>query len=188
MDLNSIKAMTEYLNESLKTQKVKTPNNFQNSKAKEKSGVVIAKKGEAGYIDAFDLDEDGEITLEEFNEYCESNGIEGKEKVRIMLMMQSAKINSKLAQKASENKKGEEKEKSEINEGAVYARKGDDKYNEVMDKNKNGVVTYKEYMEYCNKKAQKDEQDNKNKAVETYSQNEKILEEDEEKISVEAEA
>ena len=38
-------------------------------------------------------------------------------------------------------------------EEKVFAQKGEDNYNEVMDFNGDGVVTYDEYMKYCEENA-----------------------------------
>ena len=38
-------------------------------------------------------------------------------------------------------------------EEKVFAKKGEDNYNEVMDFNGDGVVTYDEYMQYCEENA-----------------------------------
>ena len=50
-------------------------------------------------------------------------------------------------------------ESGKIDEKMVYAKKGDDKYNEEMDTNKNDVITYAEYIQYVQK--HKDHNSNK---------------------------
>ena len=40
-----------------------------------------------------------------------------------------------------------------IEEEKVFAKKGEDNYNEAMDFNGDGVVTYDEYMRYCEENA-----------------------------------
>lgn len=53
-------------------------------------------------------------------------------------LFQSSKVNKPTV----ENIMQEEQEK-------VFAKKGEDNYNEAMDFNGDGVVTYDEYMKYC---------------------------------------
>ena len=115
--------------------------------------IVLANKGETGYMSAFDLDQNGIITLDEFNKYCEENGVGEEDKLKLMLNMQSAKIKQKLA-----------KQEEEKDDKRIYAKKGEEKYVEEMDENKDSIVTYDEYIKYCeeyaNSKAEKkDEKD-----------------------------
>ena len=111
------------------------------------SKIVLAKKGSPSYMKQFDADNDGQITLEEFNEYCEKNGINDKDKIKLLQIMQLSNSNSKTV---NANLKKDEKS-DELDEQMVYAKKGDDKYNEEMDTNKNGVITYAEYIRYMQK-------------------------------------
>ena len=62
-----------------------------------------------------------------------------------MLDMQSLQM-TRLSRPAVENLLEEEQEK-------VFAKKGQDNYNEAMDFNGDGVVTYDEYMRYCEENA-----------------------------------
>lgn len=116
--------------------------------AKIGSQTILAKKGQAGYLKEMDLDEDGKVSLEEFNEYCEYNGIGAKEKLAMVTAMLAANKNSKLAKDATK----EESKADSKNDNAVYAKEGDEKYDEAMDENSNGVVTYAEYLKYINEK------------------------------------
>ena len=199
MDIEALKSMNETLTNHLNSTKnnfnsfSQLSNNFINNNGnnKQASGIVIAKKGDSGFIQQMDLDGDGEISLEEFNQYCSENGVSEEEKLRMLEMMQTAKVNTKLTAKAAESsKKVEEKQESkpeQVDDKSIYARRGDDNYNEAMDTNRNDVVTYQEYMEYCNKHAEKKEKENSTESKETqaYVQNEHYDEEPE--ISVEAE-
>lgn len=194
MDIESLKNMNNTLTNHLKSTR-KDLNNFnkiQNntSNKEQKSGIVVARKGDSGYIRQMDLDEDGEISLEEFNQYCEENGVSQEEKLRMLNTMQTAKTNSKLMAKATEVKKqgnGDANKSSEIDNKSIYARKGDDNYNEEMDTNKNDIVTYQEYMEYCNKHSEKSESNtSESKETQTYTQNEHYNEEPEYSVDTEA--
>ena len=93
MDIEFLKSMNDTLTNHLNSMK-KDLNNFnkvQQSGAnnQQKSGIVVARKGDSGYIKQMDLDEDGEISLEEFNQYCEENGVSEEEKLRMLNMMQN---------------------------------------------------------------------------------------------------
>ncbi len=130
----------------------KTGNMKQSSNSsKVGSQTILAKRGQAGYLKQMDLDEDGKISLEEFNEYCETNGIDGKAKLEIFTAMMVANTNSKIA-KETTTEEDSKKDANSIEDKAVYAKEGDEKYDEAMDENNNGVVTYAEYLKYMNEK------------------------------------
>lgn len=125
--------------------------------------IVLASKGEAGYNIHMDLDKDGIITLAEFNEYCEENSVDEQAKQRLLEVMQMAKLSSDINEKTIKKQEKEVQEtqkEPEIDSDSIYARRGDDKYDERMDENKDSKVTYKEYMDYCEKRALANE-DNK---------------------------
>jgi hypothetical protein len=202
MDIQALSNMNEqltnYLNSQKQTQTAIGASTSSNSSSSS-SGIVIAKKGDTGYIEAMDSDKDGEISLEEFNEYCEENNISENEKIKLMSLMANAKTTSKVTTQTAEASKEITEDSEDVAEDTndtstedenkpVYAKKGDDKYNEAMDSNNNGVVTYQEYMEYCNNKAKESDKENSqgNKAVQTYEKNENY--DDEPEITVEAEA
>ena len=76
----------------------------------------------------FDLDEDGKITLEEFNKYCEDNGISPKDKIKLMTSMEISKIKDKLieenVEKTVKDEKSSKNETENDNEDkSVYAKK-----------------------------------------------------------------
>lgn len=62
-----------------------------------------------------------------------------------MKMFQSNKANKITSENLIENTNQKEEK--------IYAKKGEDNYNEVMDYNGDGVVTYDEYMKYCEENA-----------------------------------
>lgn len=118
--------------------------------------IVLANKGEAGYFPQMDLNDDGIITLDEFNQYCEENSIADGDKQKLFQIMQMAKTINKLqeeSEKQQEEKEDTAKETTGFKVDSIYARKGDEKYNEKMDENKDFKITYKEYMDYCAKYA-----------------------------------
>ena len=195
MDIEALKNMNDILTNHFNSTKndLNNYNNFFNKNSnkdyKPANDITIAKKGDNSYIKQMDLDDDGVITLEEFNKYCEENGVSEEEKIRMLQMMNTSKANSKLVAKAAEQHKSKKdtNKSEEIEDKSIYARKGDDNYNEAMDTNKNDIVTYQEYMEYCNKHSKNKENDKSEETKETqaYSQNEHYEEEPE--ISVDTE-
>lgn len=135
------------------------------NKSSQKNGdyakkIVLANKGEMGYFAQMDLNRDGIITLDEFNQYCEENSIGDEEKQKLFEIMQMGKTIDAL--KKEINKSNEENDETQAFEDkSIYAKKGDDKYDEKMDENKDSKITYKEYMDYCAKYANsKDEKQN----------------------------
>lgn len=179
---------------------IKKSDGSNSSKTK---SIIIVKKGEAGYMEAMDKDKDGEVTMEEFNSYCEENGVDDKTKLALLETIQSAKMTKKLQEKMeAQRKEQEEGEKDETTvqdenkDGIIYAKKGDEKYNEVMDENNNGVITYEEYIKYCQKKKGESSEDSSSEAAsdtaskvkEAYSKSEPEEEGSGEEISIEAEA
>ena len=124
--------------------KIQGSNQESNLKAFEKNNsnfnhakkIILANKGETGYMPAFDIDNDGIITLDEFNQYCSENGISEEEKLKLISLM----ANSKVSEKLSKNDDKKENER-------IYAKNV-----EEMDENKNSIITYEEYIEYCKKR------------------------------------
>lgn len=182
MNISSVSEMMKSsfsVNKNLSNSNKKTSNNkLESNKLEQKnenniaSKIIITKKGQAGYMPQMDLDDDGQISLEEFNKYCEENGISEKEKVALLTVMNYGKRDAKVAEESEDASKeinGEEEketENDEENEMNVYARKGDEKYNEKMDENENGVVTYAEYMKYLRDRGEKSEESDSDYQVE----------------------
>lgn len=128
-----------------------------NWKNKTEYGNYYAKKGEPMYQKDMDEDEDGVVTFEEFNDYCDANGISVKDR---QLMLQN-RISWHLTQEMKEKSK-EIKEKDKNNnqeEERVYAKSGEPKYEAEMDADSDGVITYDEYMKYCEENGVSDEKE-----------------------------
>jgi PKD repeat protein len=66
-----------------------------------------------------------------------------------MNMLDMQTLNSVKTNRPTVDKLIEEQEKEEN----VFTKKGQDNYNEAMDYNGDGVVTYDEYMKYCEENA-----------------------------------
>lgn len=106
-------------------------------------GAVYAEKGEPTYQKEMDADEDGIITFQEFNDYCDENDISYSERKQMLenrLTLQLHKENAKASAAIKEIKPESE---------TVYAKEGEKNYDEAMDSNKDGKVTYEEYLKYC---------------------------------------
>ncbi|MBQ8475746.1 hypothetical protein IJ531_01645 [bacterium] len=131
----------------------------------EDKNMYYAKEGEPIYQKDMDLDEDGIVTFDELRKYCQENNADVRQLVKNWLVYHS----TKEAQKASDEINGIEEEQ-EADCDLIYAKKGDDKYEAVMDKNDDNKITYKEYYEYCMKHSNDKKEGDKPeiKAVEEY--------------------
>ena len=134
-----------------------------NQKTSPYSNIILAKKGSAGFIKQMDLNNDGQVSLEEFNKYCEENNISEKDKLQMLQAIISANSDDKTVKS---NLKDDDETK--VEDKAIYAKKGDEKYNEDMDLNKNGVVTYAEYLKYLNDKIKSENSEEINSENEDY--------------------
>lgn len=174
-DINSSKkqkSSANLLNNTNNSQN-KSQNNTKIDKNDPASKIILVKKGQVGYMQAMDIDNDGQISLAEMNAYCEENGVGEKEKLALITAMQSSKLNSKLAKENIKSDDDEENKETETAEDKnAYAKKGDDKYNEKMDYNKNGVVSYAEYLKYKSEQGENsDNNSEKTDENETNTQN-----------------
>ena len=122
--------------------------------------IILVKKGSTGYMTDIDFDDNGDITLEELNKYCEENGVSDKDKIAMLTTIELSKVKEKLIEKNVRQVEVEQEDKQpkdtkeEDSEKSVYAKKGEDKYNEAMDNNRDGIVTYIEYVKYCTEQAE----------------------------------
>ena len=120
-----------------------------------------AKKGEPMYMKEMDLDEDGVVSFDEFKEYCEENGISPKEMMKMVQLASSYRTmqaQKKAEKEVKENSSDDKNTIKEVESEAVYAKRGDGKYDEAMDTNNDDKVSYKEYIEYCKEHSQPQEQ------------------------------
>ena len=137
-------------------------------KTNNNTGAFYAKKGEPMYKEEMDADEDGIVSFEEFKDYCVGNGISPKEMVKMVQLANSYR--AMQAQKKAEKEIKQTQSKNENNETDnefVYAKRGDSKYEEVMDTNNDDKVSYKEYIEYCKEHSRTREQKFDTKIQET---------------------
>ena len=118
-----------------------------------------------------DADEDGIISFDEFKDYCQANDISPREMKKMVQIANSYRTMQaqKKAEKSIE-KQGKSENRPEIKEvesEAVYAKRGDGKYDEAMDTNNDDKVSYKEYIEYCKEHSQHQEQKSDTKVNES---------------------
>lgn len=136
------------------------------------NSAYYAKKGEPMYMKEMDADEDGIVSFDEFKEYCQENDISPKEMIKMVQLANSYRTmqaQKKAAKSIKQNSSGDKNEIKEVESEAVYAKRGDSKYDEAMDTNNDDKVSYKEYIEYCKDHAQPKEQKSDTKIEETDS-------------------
>ena len=145
--------------------KSRVPALNSNSMTNGNTNAYFAKKGEPMYMKEMDADEDGIVSFDEFKDYCHENGISTKEMIRMVEMGNSYREMMNNSQKSGEKKNPIDSQVNELLEkinsktnDKVYAVRGDEKYNEVMDTNSDDKVTYKEYVEYCIEHSKTNEQ------------------------------
>jgi len=122
-------------------------------------GAVYAEKGQPMYQKDMDKDEDGVITLQEFNDYCDENDISYAQRKQMLENRLQYQLNTEHAEASAKIR--EIKSESE----AVYAEKDDEQYDEAMDENSDGKITYEEYMKYCEEHADDEKPQETSKAV-----------------------
>lgn len=143
----------------LGSQMVRSTFNPSSSNSKTK-GAVYAEKGQPMYQKDMDKDEDGIITLQEFNDYCDENDISYAERQQMLenrLQYQLRTEHAKVSDEVRKIKPQTEK---------VYAKKGDKQYNEEMDSDGDGKITYNEYMSYCEEQAKSEQKETSNAKME----------------------
>ncbi len=134
-----------------------TASGFNNTTIGKNDTVVYARKGEPMYQKEMDADEDGVITFQEFNDYCDENDISYSQRSEMLQNRLQFQLHSDRAKSSEQIRQIESKGE------AVYAEEGDDKYSEEIDANSDGKITYDEYMKYCEEqeKAQANQQPQK---------------------------
>ena len=135
------------------------------------ASAYYAKKGEPMYMKEMDADEDGLVSFEEFKDYCDEKGISVNERIKMTQMASSYRM-MQAQKKATENINKKDKtenhtEDTDKAEEAVYAKRGDGKYDEVMDTNNDDKITYKEYIEYCREHSKTQDEKANTKVEET---------------------
>lgn len=115
--------------------------------------VYYAKKGEPMYMKEMDSDEDGIVSIDEFRDYCKENGFSDKKMAEMIMLANSYRVMQEQKKKEESKKhnksENQQQEEKDVELEAIYAKRGDSKYDEVMDANNDDKVSYKEYIEYC---------------------------------------
>ena len=119
--------------------------------------VYYAKKGEPMYMKEMDEDEDGIVSIDEFRDYCKENGISDKKMAEMIMQANSYRVMQEQKKKEESKKQSksenQQQEETEVETEAIYAKRGDSRYDETMDLNNDDKVSYKEYIEYCQEHA-----------------------------------
>ena len=121
---------------------------------KNDSNSYYSKKGEPTYLEDMDKDSDGIVTFDEFREYCKDNDISAKD-MKNMLQARQDYLMAKDSEKTDEEQ-DKPKVKEEFKTGIldlIYAKDGDQKYNPEQDSNGDSIVSYAEYLRYCEQNA-----------------------------------
>lgn len=120
-------------------------------------GAVYAEEGQPMYQKDMDKDEDGVITLEEFNTYCDENDISYSQRKQMLENRLNYQMSTEFVNVSTEISKIKPKEED------IYAIEGDEKYDEEIDENGDGKITYDKYIKYC-EEHEKDTQENSSNA------------------------
>lgn len=129
---------------------------------------IYARYGEPTYQKSMDLDEDGQITFDEFRQYCKDNGLSSDEIEKLL----EARAMWKMLQESKE-KREEIQDQKEAQKDNIYSKNDDSSDNQIAD--------FDEYMEYCKEHAK---EEMSNKIEDAYS----LKEIKEENIKVESRA
>ena len=107
--------------------------------------VVLAKKTDSGYISSMDYNNDGKITMDEFNQYCEENSIDGDGRLKILTTILLSKTVAEIKEniKKENPQDFEDLDKQKL---SIYA-----------DENNTKEISIDEYIEYCDNKYSQEE-------------------------------
>ena len=136
-----------------------------------------ARKGEPMYMADMDKDGDGIVTLDEFKDYCKDKGINSRDMVKMSQMASAYRTMqaensaidyiSKLIPNVLPNIK-------EANQNSANVKNDGNKFNISTDETQDKMVSYAEYMAYCEQNAASHDVKAVAKAEETEDGNLKI--------------
>ena len=112
--------------------------------------LYYAKKGEPMYKKDMDTDEDGTVTMDEFKEYCDANGISAKQRIHMLeavamyRMMCEKKQKEKEEAEENQNSQNDKKEK----DSAVKVDLSKFEINPAADTNGDKKITYTELAKH----------------------------------------
>jgi len=114
------------------------------------SSNLYATKGEPTYMKDMDTDNDGNITMDEFREYCKANDISTNEMKNMLELRMAYKMSQDITNQINNLQNEQKNDKKSIgNLDLIYAEKNDSKYDENMDTDGDSKISYKEYLRYC---------------------------------------
>lgn len=79
-------------------QNLAVSNGFNNNHAQNNKPAVYAKEGEPRYNEEMDLDSDGVVTMEEYQQYCEENNISTEEQTQNVQNLADSMINKQTSE------------------------------------------------------------------------------------------
>ena len=143
-------------------------NSISANQSNKSGNVVLARKNDPGYMKSMDYDNDGIIIMEDFNQYCEKNSIDGNGRLRLLTIILLSKTTSEI------KKEIQEKNPQDFND------KNKETDSQFAKENNGEKISYQEYIEYYDKKYTQNEdikkEENKNpkdikikKALDAYS-------------------
>ena len=130
---------------------------------KNSDNAFYSKKGEPMYQEDMDADRDGVVTFEEFKAYCKANNISAKDMSDMIEMRTAYRMSQDTIEQA---KSAKTKEPSVGSLDLIYAKDGDKNYNADIDTNKDSIVSYNEYLRYCEENARMEAKNSDTKIVE----------------------
>ena len=77
-------------------------NSISANQSNKSGNVVLARKNDPGYMKSMDYDNDGVITMEDFNQYCEKNSIDGNGRLRLLTIILLSKTTSEIKKEIQE--------------------------------------------------------------------------------------
>ena len=132
-------------------------NSISANQSNKSGNVVLARKNDPGYMKSMDYDNDGVITMEDFNQYCEKNSIDGNGRLRLLTIILLSKTTSEI------KKEIQEKNPQDFND------KNKETDSQFAKENNGEKISYQEYIEYYDKKYTKNEdikkEENKNQKI-----------------------
>ena len=116
-----------------------------------------AKKGEPMYMEEMDSDGDGVVTLDEFKAYCKDNGINTKQMIKMSQMAslyRTMQAETEAIDSISKFTPNISPYIKQTNNESAHVKDSENKFNISADPNNDKMVSYKEYIEYCEQNAE----------------------------------
>ncbi len=111
------------------------------NQANKSGNVVLLRKNDTGYIKSMDYDNDGAITLDEFNQYCEENSIDGDGRLKLLTTILLSKTAAEIKEDIKKNNPQEFSEEENKENLSIHD-----------ENNENKEVSFQEYLDYYEEK------------------------------------